>query len=41
MDIALSHQPIIDAIASGDAENAGRVARQHQDYFESLPVPAA
>ncbi len=38
-EIALSHQPIVDAIASGDAEEAARVAREHQDYFERLPVP--
>jgi DNA-binding GntR family transcriptional regulator len=38
-EIADSHQPIIDAIASGDAEQAARVAREHQDYFERLPVP--
>ena len=38
-DIAESHQPIIDAIASGDAERAARVAREHQDYFERLPIP--
>ena len=41
MAIAESHQPIIDAIASGDAENAARVAREHQDYFEQLPSPVA
>ena len=39
VEIADSHQPIIDAIASGDAETAARVAREHQDYFERLPVP--
>ena len=38
-EIAESHQPIIDAIARGDAEQAARVAREHQDYFERLPVP--
>lgn len=38
--IAESHQPIIDAIKSGDAELAARVAREHQDYFEHLPIPA-
>jgi DNA-binding GntR family transcriptional regulator len=38
-EIAESHQPIVDAIASGDAEKAARVAREHQDYFERLPVP--
>jgi DNA-binding GntR family transcriptional regulator len=40
MEIADSHQPIVDAIAGGDAERAARVAREHQDYFERLPVPA-
>lgn len=40
VEIADSHQPIIDAIRSGDAELAARVAREHQDYFEHLPVPA-
>jgi DNA-binding GntR family transcriptional regulator len=39
MEVARSHQPIVDAIASGDAERAARVAREHQDYFESLPAP--
>jgi DNA-binding GntR family transcriptional regulator len=39
MEIAESHQPIVDAIASGDAEEAARLAREHQDYFERLPVP--
>jgi DNA-binding GntR family transcriptional regulator len=38
-EIAESHQPIVDAIASGDAEEAARLAREHQDYFERLPVP--
>jgi len=38
MEIARSHQPIVDAIAGGDAEVAARVAREHQDYFERLPV---
>jgi DNA-binding GntR family transcriptional regulator len=38
-EIADSHQPIVDAIASGDSESAARVAREHQDYFERLPVP--
>ena len=38
-DIADSHQPIIDAIASGDAERAACVAREHQEYFERLPIP--
>ena len=39
VEIAVSHQPIVDAIKSGDAELAARVAREHQDYFERLPVP--
>ena len=39
-EIADSHQPIVDAIASGDAELAARLAREHQDYFEKLPIPA-
>ena len=39
IEIADSHQPIVDAIASGDAEHAARVAREHQDYFERLPAP--
>ena len=39
VEIAESHQPIVDAIASGDAERAARVAREHQDFFERLPTP--
>jgi DNA-binding GntR family transcriptional regulator len=39
VEIADSHQPIIDAIAGGDPEKAARLAREHQDYFERLPVP--
>ena len=39
VEIADSHQPIVDAISGGDAELAARVAREHQDYFERLPVP--
>jgi DNA-binding GntR family transcriptional regulator len=39
VEIAQSHQPIVDAIAGGDAEEAARLAREHQDYFERLPVP--
>jgi DNA-binding GntR family transcriptional regulator len=38
-EIAESHQPIVDAIGSGDAEAAARVAREHQVYFERLPTP--
>jgi DNA-binding GntR family transcriptional regulator len=36
MDAALSHQPIVDAIASGDAERAATVAREHQAHFEDV-----
>jgi DNA-binding GntR family transcriptional regulator len=39
VEIAESHQPIVDAIAGGDPERAARVAREHQDYFEALPTP--
>ena len=39
VEIAGSHQPIVDAIAGGDSEKAAQVARDHQDYFERLPVP--
>ncbi|MFT4039389.1 MAG: GntR family transcriptional regulator [Thermomicrobiales bacterium] len=38
--VAASHQPIVDAIASGDVEHACRVSREHQDYFAALPIPA-
>ena len=41
--VAESHQPIVDAIASGDAELAGRVSRDHQSFFEEVlaaEVPA-
>jgi DNA-binding GntR family transcriptional regulator len=41
LEIAESHQPIVDAIASGNAETAARVAREHQDYFERLPTPGS
>jgi DNA-binding GntR family transcriptional regulator len=34
--IALSHQPIVDAIASGDPELACRASREHQDWFVEL-----
>ena len=34
--IALSHQPIVDAIASGDPELACRASREHQDWFAEL-----
>jgi len=33
--MAESHQPIIDAIRSGDADRAAQVAREHQDFFEA------
>ena len=39
VEIAESHQPIVDAIRSGDAEAAAALAREHQDYFERLPLP--
>ncbi|MCC6312756.1 MAG: GntR family transcriptional regulator [Thermomicrobiales bacterium] len=38
-EIADSHQPIVDAIAAGDVERACRVSREHQEFFERLPVP--
>ena len=37
--VAVSHQPIVDAIASGDVELACRIAREHQEYFARLPIP--
>jgi DNA-binding GntR family transcriptional regulator len=39
MEIADSHQPIVDAIACGDVEHACTVTREHQQYFERLPLP--
>ena len=39
MAAADSHQPIVDAILSGDVELACRVTREHQQYFERLPPP--
>lgn len=39
VEAARSHQPIVDAMARGDAEEAARLARLHQDFFETLPVP--
>jgi DNA-binding GntR family transcriptional regulator len=39
MEIADSHQPIVDSIASGDIELACRVTREHQQFFERLPAP--
>jgi DNA-binding GntR family transcriptional regulator len=38
-EIALSHQPIVDAIAAGDIEHACRVTREHQQFFAQLPSP--
>jgi DNA-binding GntR family transcriptional regulator len=32
--VAVSHQPIVDAIAAGDVEHACRLSREHQAYFE-------
>jgi DNA-binding GntR family transcriptional regulator len=34
--VAVSHQPIVDAIAAGDAELAAQVSREHQVWFEEL-----
>ena len=34
--LALSHQPIVDAIASGDPELACRASREHQDWFVEM-----
>jgi DNA-binding GntR family transcriptional regulator len=31
--VAVSHQPIVDAIAAGDVELACRVSREHQEWF--------
>lgn len=39
MEIAESHQPIVDAIASGNIEHACRVTREHQQFFERFPHP--
>ena len=39
MATADSHQPIVDAILSGDVELACGVWREHQLYFERLPPP--
>jgi DNA-binding GntR family transcriptional regulator len=39
LEIAESHQPIVDAIASGDVEHACTVTREHQQYFARLPAP--
>ena len=40
-EIARSHQPIIDAIATGDIELACQVTREHQQFFAQLPTPDA
>ena len=40
LEVAESHQPIVDAIVARDVELACRVAREHQEFFERLPVPA-
>ena len=34
--VAVSHQPIVDAIAAGDVELACRVSREHQAWFVEL-----
>lgn len=39
IEVAESHQPIVDAIASGDVEHACRITREHQQFFERLPTP--
>jgi DNA-binding GntR family transcriptional regulator len=39
MEVAISHQPIVDAIASGDIERACAVTREHQQFFARLPRP--
>ncbi len=39
MEAALSHQPIVDAIESGDTELACRLSREHQEHFEEIPLP--
>ncbi len=39
--LATSHQPIVDAVAAGDAERAARVSREHQSWFEELVVARA
>lgn len=38
-EVAESHVPIVEAIASGDVELACRIAREHQQFFERLPEP--
>jgi DNA-binding GntR family transcriptional regulator len=34
--VAVSHQPIVDAIAAGDVELACRVSREHQAWFVDM-----
>jgi len=34
--LAEAHQPIVDAIATGDVEQACRVSREHQAWFERM-----
>ncbi len=34
--LAISHQPIVDAISAGDVELAARVSREHQAWFQEL-----
>jgi DNA-binding GntR family transcriptional regulator len=36
IEVAQSHQPIVDAIASGDVELACRITRHHQDDLEAI-----
>ncbi|WP_169728417.1 GntR family transcriptional regulator [Geminicoccus roseus] len=38
--IAETHQPLVDAIAMGDVEQACTLARTHQEWFEELPTVA-
>jgi DNA-binding GntR family transcriptional regulator len=40
MAIAETHQPLVDAIATGDAELACSLARAHQQWFSQLPTLA-
>ena len=40
-EIARSHHPIVDAIATGDIELACQVTREHQQFFAQLPTPDA
>jgi DNA-binding GntR family transcriptional regulator len=39
LEVAESHQPIVEAIVSGNIEHACTVTREHQQYFERLPQP--